>query len=114
MMGLADGKPTSMAGFKDEIRAKLAEAATQLNPNKLKGSQVIAALRESGISELDAGLIADCVNMHKACTWQNDEEPKGDAVSGANKFLSENKLGIVVEMSPARFGKFIWETKTRD
>jgi hypothetical protein len=112
-MGLADGKPTSMATFKDEQRAKLAEIAVQLNPNKLKGSQVVEALRNFGISKLDADLVVDCVNMHKACTWQNTDEVTPDAVLKAQQFLEENKLGITVLVSDARFGKWIWETKLR-
>lgn len=112
LVGLADGQPTSMSGFRQEQMAKLAEAATQLNPNKLNGAQVLRELRCFGIPELDAGLIADCVNMHKACVWQNTDEPKEEAVRAANRFLSDNKLGIQVEMTPGRWGgKFIWETK---
>ncbi|MDE1798569.1 MAG: hypothetical protein KGH63_04140, partial [Candidatus Micrarchaeota archaeon] len=80
-MGLADGKPTSMAGYKDEQRAKLAAVAEQLNPNKLKGAQVVEALRGFGISKLDSDLVVDCVNMHKACTWQNTDDVTAEAVA---------------------------------
>ncbi len=112
-MGLADGIPTSMAGYKDEQRAKLAAVAEQLNPNKLKGSQVVEALRGFGISKLDADLVVDCVNMHKACTWQNTDEVTPDAVQKAQQFIEENRLGIALEVTDARFGKWIWETKLR-
>jgi len=80
-----------------------------LNPNKLSGTAVHQHLRSLGISELDSSLITDCVNVHKACSWQNNEEVGDSAVASARKFLAENRLGIDVMMSPARFGKFIWE-----
>ncbi len=113
LMGLADGKPVSMAGYKDEQRAKLAAVAEQLNPNHLKGSQVIEALRACGLSKLDTDLVVDCINMHKACTWQNTDEVTAEAVRKAQQFLDENRLGIALEVTDARMGKWIWETKTR-
>jgi len=80
-----------------------------LNPNKLSGTQVHAHLRSLGLSKLDASLITDCVNVHKSCSWQNNEEATDSAVATARKFLAENKLGVDVVMAPARFGKYIWE-----
>ncbi len=109
-MGLADGKPVSMSDFKAEQMAKLAEAAAQLNPNKLKGSDVMAALQACGLSQLDASLVTDCVNVQKACMWQNTDEVTSGQAAAAKEFLLKNGLGINVEVTNARFGKFIWET----
>lgn len=80
-----------------------------LNPNKLSGTQVHQHLRGLGISELDASLISDCINVHKSCSWQNNDEVTDTAVASARKFILDNRLGVDVKMSPARFGKFIWE-----
>ncbi len=110
-MGLADGTSVSMSGFKAEQMAKLAEAASTLNPNKLKGADVLAELRRIGLSKLDAELVTDCVNVHKAVLWQNTDEVTDAQIASAKKFLDDNKLGIVLDVSPGRFGKFIWETK---
>ena len=80
-----------------------------LNPNKLSGTQVHTHLRSLGLSELDSSLIADCINVHKSCSWQNNDEVTSNAVEAARKFIAENKLGVDVKMSPARYGKYIWE-----
>ena len=111
-MGLADGtKPESMSGFKQEIMAKRAEAAAALNPNKLNGQAVLAELQGIGLSKLDAELVTDCVNVHKACVWQNTDEVSDAQIAAARKFLQDIRLGISLEVSPGRFGKYIWETK---
>lgn len=109
-MGLADGRLVSMSDFKSEQIAKLAEAASQLNPNKLKGSDVMAALKSCGLSQLDASLVTDCVNVQKACMWQNTDDVTPEQVATAKEFLLKNNLGINVDVTNARFGKFIWET----
>lgn len=80
-----------------------------INPNKLSGTQVNQYLRSLGFSELDASLVTDCANVHKSCLWQNTDEVSDSSLASARKFMAENKLGIDVKMTPARFGKFIWE-----
>ncbi len=85
--------------------------AAKLNPNKLNGQAVLEKFRSLGFSSLDAGLVADCINVHKACVWQNTDEVGEEAVRDACKFLSENKLGIGLEVTFAKYGKYIWETK---
>lgn len=113
-MGLADGKPVSMTGYKQEQLEKLAQAAAQFNPNKLKGNDVLAELRRIGFSKLDADLVTDCVNVHKACMWQNTDEVTSEQVAVAQKFLRDNRLGINLSVESGRFGKFIWETTLVD
>jgi len=83
----------------------------ELNPNKLTIPQVLESFRSFGLSQLDSELLADCINVQKACTWQNNDDITDEAVAKAKAFLNENKLGILVEVTPSRFGKFIWETK---
>ncbi len=110
MMGMFDVKPASMSEFKQEQKAKLAEAAATLNPNKLKGSDVMAALKAYGLSQLDAELVTDCVNVQKACMWQNTDDVTPEQAAAVKEFLLKNHLGINVEVTNARFGKYIWET----
>ncbi len=81
-----------------------------VNPNNLNINQVMDAFKNFGLSQLDSELLADCINVQKACTWQNNDEITDQAILKTKNFLSENKLGIAVEVTPARFGKFIWET----
>ncbi len=85
--------------------------AAKLNPNKLTGQAVLEKFRALGFSSLDAGLVADCINVHKACLWQNTDEVSETAVREAQAFLSQNKLGICLEVTFAKYGKYIWETK---
>lgn len=87
----------------------------EINPNKLSITQVMDSFRNFGLSQLDSELLADCINVQKACSWQNNEEITDEALARAKEFLMENKLGIVVQVTPARFGKYIWETtKVKD
>ena len=82
----------------------------EINPNKLNINQVMDTFRGFGLSQLDAELLADCINVQKACSWQNNEEITDEAILKTKDFLKQNQLGIAVEVTPARFGKYIWET----
>lgn len=82
----------------------------EINPNKLTIPQVMQNFRDFGLSQLDAELLTDCINVQKACTWQNNDEITDDALEKTKVFLKQNNLGISVEVTPARFGKYIWET----
>jgi len=82
----------------------------QINPNKLNISQVMSTFRSFGLSQLDSELLADCINVQKSCTWQNNDEVTDEAIAKTKQFLMQNQLGINVEVSSARFGKYIWET----
>jgi len=68
-------------------------------------------LKKLGLSELDASLVADCINMQKACTWQNSDPITPEAVDKANDYLSQKNINMRIIVSPSRFDKFIWETK---
>ncbi|MFN3909721.1 MAG: hypothetical protein ACK4J0_00620 [Candidatus Anstonellaceae archaeon] len=73
--------------------------------------EVFNQLKSFGLSELDASLVADCINHKKECSWQNNDLITSEAVEKANKYLIENKLGLIISVNPSRFDKFIWETK---
>jgi len=68
-------------------------------------------LKKLGLSELDASLVADCINMQKACTWQNSDPITQEAIQKANEYLSKKNINLKIIVSPSRFDKFIWETK---
>jgi len=82
----------------------------EINPNKLGINKVMETFRGYGLSQLDSELLADCINVQKACSWQNNEEITDEAIAKTKEFLSQNQLGVTVEVTPARFGKYIWET----
>ena len=82
----------------------------EINPNNLNIAQVMDSFKSFGLSQLDSELLADCINVQKACSWQNNDDVTEEAIAKTKEFLLENKLGINVQVTPARFGKFIWET----
>jgi len=82
----------------------------EINPNKLNITKVMDSFRNFGISQLDSELLADCINVQKSCSWQNNDEISEDAIAKTKEFLLENKLGITVQITPSKYGKFIWET----
>ncbi|OIO21220.1 hypothetical protein COV61_02045 [Candidatus Micrarchaeota archaeon CG11_big_fil_rev_8_21_14_0_20_47_5] len=100
---------------------------------------VYEELVKFGIPKLDAGIITDCLNMEKACMWQNDEDglqrgrsasslqnfekAQGNRTRGAfsnvsleavgkvNEFVKGKGLGMKVEASAGRYGKVVWEVR---
>ena len=82
----------------------------EINPNKLSITQVMDSFRNFGLSQLDSELLADCINVQKACSWQNNDETTDEAIAKAKEFLMENKLGIAVQVTPVKYDKYIWET----
>ncbi|MEM3362134.1 MAG: hypothetical protein QXH71_00870 [Candidatus Anstonellaceae archaeon] len=67
-------------------------------------------LKTFGISQLDASLIADCINMKKECTWQNNDPITQEAINKADEYIKTN-FGFSVKITPSRFDKYIWEVK---
>ncbi|MFH0927407.1 MAG: hypothetical protein V1822_02400 [Candidatus Micrarchaeota archaeon] len=82
----------------------------EINPNKLTIPQVLDSFKSFGLSKLDSELLTDCINVQKACSWQNNDEITDEGVIKAKEFLKQNQLGIDLQVTPAKFGKFIWET----
>jgi hypothetical protein len=74
-------------------------------------NEIYKQLQDFGLSQLDASLVADCINMQKECSWQNNDPITPEVIEKANKYLKENNLGIYIILTPSRFDKFIWETK---
>ncbi len=73
--------------------------------------EVYDQLLKFGVPQLDAGLITDCLNVGKACMWQNDDPIENGAVEKVNALILEKNLGMRVIASPSRWGKTIWEVK---
>ncbi|MFH2023687.1 MAG: hypothetical protein ABIJ10_05190, partial [Candidatus Micrarchaeota archaeon] len=81
-----------------------------LMPETLNG--VVEQLKQIGITEHDALVIADCVITRKSCSWVNID-PVDEAMIRDLKDLvdKENyKIDVKVQPIPTR-SKFIWEVK---
>lgn len=82
--------------------AKLAEIGSS-------EKQMHDELVKIGIPELDAGLITDCLNVGKFCSWLNTDPVTPQAVAGANALIAGKNLPAEVKVTQARFDKLIWE-----
>lgn len=78
---------------------------------KMNVQQVADKLKSFGISELDANLVTDCINVGKSCSWQNNDPITGEAVLKARDFIKENGFGIHLDVFDSGRDKFIWEVK---
>ena len=84
------------------------QQAQVLNPKEVHDK-----VMSFGVSDLDAGLIADCLNVGKSTTWMNNDPVADNAGERIRAFLNEYGYGFEVTVTPARFDKFIWEVKKR-
>ncbi len=83
----------------------------QATAAKLTPRQVHDAVMSFGASDLDAGLVADCLNVGKSTTWMNND-PVSDSINEKlASFLKENGYGFEIKVSPVRMGKYIWDVK---
>ena len=53
-------------------------AAQQATASKLTPKEVHDSLMSMGVSDLDAGLVADCLHVGKSTTWMNNEQVPGN------------------------------------
>ncbi|MCX8197321.1 MAG: hypothetical protein N3G80_03335 [Candidatus Micrarchaeota archaeon] len=78
---------------------------------KLTPKQIHDILVSLGVSDLDAGLIADCLNVGKSTTWMNND-PVSDGINQKlADFLKEHGFNFEIKVSPVKMGKYIWEVK---
>lgn len=71
-------------------------------------------LMEMGVSDLDAGLVVNCINNKSSYTWMNTDPITKEQIGVVNAFLSDNGMGILVELSEVSYqGKFIWDVKVQ-
>jgi len=78
-----------------------------LRPKKSERIELISF----GISDLDAGLIADCLNVKKSTKWMNNDPVPENINEILSKFLKENNFNFEIVVSEVKFGKYIWDVK---
>lgn len=83
----------------------------QATAAKLSPRQVHDAVMSFGASDLDAGLVADCLHVGKSTTWMNNDEVPQDINGKLSAFLKENGYGFEITVTPVRMGKYIWDVK---
>ena len=86
-------------------------AAQQATASKLTPKEIHDSLMSMGVSDLDAGLVADCLHVGKSTTWMNNEPVSGNINERLASFLKENGYGFEITVTPVRMGKYIWDVK---
>ena len=61
---------------------------------KLTPKEVHDRLMSFGASDLDAGLVADCLHVGKSTTWMNNEQVPDNMNEKLSSFLKENGYGF--------------------
>jgi len=80
---------------------------------KLTPKEVHDRMMAMGVSDLDAGLVADCLNVGKSTTWMNNEQVAENINEKVSAFLKENGYGFEIVVTPVKMGKFIWDVKKK-
>ena len=72
---------------------------------------VYEELVKFGIPKLDAGIITDCLNMEKACMWQNDEDglQRGRSASSLQNFENRSSLREARGIEQTKPAKYVSE-----
>ena len=75
-------------------------------------NKIVTELKEIGITEHDALVIADCVVTRKSCSWINTDLVDEKMLQDLEDLIKNQNYGIrvAVEPIPTR-NKFIWEIK---
>ncbi|MFH1447681.1 MAG: hypothetical protein ABIG39_02355 [Candidatus Micrarchaeota archaeon] len=74
--------------------------------------EVHKKLIELGVSDLDAGLVVNCIDKRSTYTWMNTDHITQGHIRTVNDFLLKNDVGIRVELCEVPYrGKYIWEVK---
>ncbi len=84
-----------------------------MEEQKMTPKQVHDKLMSFGVSDLDAGLVADCLNVGKSTTWMNNDPVSQEAPEKIAAFLKEQGFGFEITISPVKMDKFIWDVKKR-
>ena len=86
-------------------------AAQQAAASRLTPKEIHDSLMSMGVSDLDAGLVADCLHVGKSTTWMNNDEVSDDINGKLSAFLKANGYGFEITVTPVRMGKYIWDVK---
>lgn len=87
--------------------------AQQVAVPKLTAKEVHDKVMGMGVSDLDAGLVADCINVGKSTTWMNNDPVAENINERLASFIQDNGYGFEITVSPVRLGKFIWDVKKK-
>jgi len=63
-----------------------------------------------GVSDLDAGLVADCLHVGKSTTWMNNDPVSDNINERLSGFLKQHGYGFEITVTPVR-GRYIWDVK---
>lgn len=85
----------------------------QMTVAKLSSKEVHDRIMAMGVSDLDAGLVADCLNVGKSTSWMNNDPVSDNINDKLRAFISEHGYGFEITVSPVRMDKFIWDVKKR-
>ena len=83
----------------------------QVTLAKLTPKEVHAKVMSMGVSDLDAGLVADCLNVGKSTTWMNNDPVSDNINEKLAEFIREHGYGFEITVTPVRMGKYIWDVK---
>ena len=86
-------------------------ATQQATAPRLTPKEVHDALVSMGVSDLDAGLVADCLHVGKSTTWMNNDEVADNINEKLAGFVAQNGYAFEIIVTPARMGKYIWDVK---
>jgi len=86
---------------------------TQVAAAKLSPKEVHDKIMSFGVSDLDAGLVADCLHVGKSTTWMNNEQVSEGINEKLSAFLKENGYSFDIIVTPVKMGKFIWDVKKK-
>jgi hypothetical protein len=76
---------------------------------------VLSKIKQTGIPEHDAKVIADCVTTRRSCSWVNTDPVEKESVRALLELIKsdEYKIGVSIKEVATR-NKYIWEIKVLD
>jgi hypothetical protein len=79
---------------------------------EMSPQEIHQKLMGMGVSDLDAGLVVNCVTRKSAYTWLNTDPISKEQVANVNDFLTANEMEVKIEVSEVPYqSKFIWDVK---
>jgi hypothetical protein len=80
---------------------------------KISAREVHDTIMAMGVSDLDAGLVADCLNVGKSTSWMNNDPVADNINDKLRAFIAQNGYGFEITVTPVRCDKFIWDVKKK-
>ena len=85
----------------------------QIEITKLTPKEIHDKIMSFGAADLDAGLVADCLNVGKSTSWMNNDPVAEDINEKLRGFVKEHGYNFEITVTPVRMDKFIWDVKKR-